>query len=59
MLPLLRLLSIPMRTKPDLRTPVLGRHGHEGDVDYEREWRGRMREIGVRVGGLCGLLDAW
>lgn len=27
-----------VRAEPDLRGAVLGRHSHEGDVDYQREW---------------------
>lgn len=41
-----------VRAEPDLCGPVLGRHGHEGDVDDECEWDGWVVEVGI---GVCWL----
>lgn len=41
-----------VRAQPHFRRPVRGRHGHERHVDHEREWRERVREVGVCVRGL-------
>lgn len=52
MLTLLHLLPKHMSPEPDFRTAILGRHIHEGNVNDEREWGGRVSEIGVGVDGL-------
>lgn len=38
-----------VRSQPELRRPVLRRHGDEGDVDDQREGVRRVIEVGVRV----------
>lgn len=43
-----------VRAQPDLCGAVLGRHGHEGDIDDEGEGEGRVVKVGVIVGRLGG-----